>query len=162
MPVFFTKVPESQFNAEADFVVKESKTMHLVIGILLIIFSVIFFQGSILFGAVAALAGIVSLLKSRKDQTVMRINKTGFFYYGTLVTNWANFVSVDFVDEVPAISSSSAGLSDKFSLLLKYYKDERTGCFARKISLTNTQDKSEEEIIAAIRFYFKKFQERTN
>lgn len=157
MPVFFKKIPDDQFDADADFVVKESKKMHLVIGILLLIFSVIFFQGSVLFGAGAAVAGIVSLLKSRKDQIIMKVNGTGFFYYGKLITSWRNFVSVDFIDEPPAISSSSTGLSDKFFLALKYYKDDRPECFARKFSLTNTQDKSEEEIIAAIRFYYKNF-----
>jgi len=127
--------------------------MHLVIGILLLIFSIIFFQGSILLGIGAAIAGVASLVRSAKNQTVIIVNKTGFFHYGDLVTNWANFVSVDFVDEVPVFSSKSAGLSDKFSLIMKYYKDDRPECFACKIPLTNTQDKSEEEIIAAIRFY---------
>lgn len=157
VPLFFTKIPDDRFDAGTDFIVKESKKMHLVIGILLLVFSGIFFQGSVLFGAAAAVAGVFSLLKSRKDQTIMKVNSTGFFYYGDLITNWRNFVSVDFVDEPPAISSSSTGLSDKFFLALKYYKDGRPECFARKFSLTNTQDKSEEEIIAAIRFYYKNF-----
>lgn len=161
VPVFFQKISDNQFNAETDFVVKESKTMHLVIGILLLIFSVIFFQGSILLGTAAALAGIASLVRSAKNQTVIVVNNTGFFHYGDLVTSWKNFVSVDFVDEVPVFSSKSAGLSDKFSLVLKYYKDDRPECFACTIPLTNTQDKSEEEIMAAIRFYHLNFKKRT-
>jgi hypothetical protein len=36
--------------------------------------------------------------------------------------------------------------------MLKYYKDEKPGYFGRKIPLTDNQDKSEEEIIAAIKF----------
>ena len=62
---------------------------------------------------------------------------------------------MEFIDEAPALSSKSSGLSDKFFLRLKYYKDDRPGCFAYTIPLTNTQDKSEEEIIAATRFYRK-------
>ena len=45
MPVFFKKITDDQFNLETGFVVKESKRMHLIIGILLLIFAVIFFQG---------------------------------------------------------------------------------------------------------------------
>jgi hypothetical protein len=39
--------------------------------------------------------------------------------------------------------------------MIKYYKDGEPGYYGRKIRLTDTQDKSEEEIIAAVKFYYK-------
>jgi hypothetical protein len=119
----------------------------------MITLSLFLIKGSLVIAGATALIGIASLVASRKSQTIMTINKNGFFYYGSLLTNWSNFVSAEFLDEMPTLSSTSSGLSDKFSLYIKYYRDDKPGCFGRKIPLTNTQDKSEEEIIAAIRFY---------
>lgn len=59
------------------------------------------------------------------------------------------------MDEIPVLTSGSAGLSDKFSLYIQYYKNDQPGCFGRKIPLTNTPDKPEEEIMAAVRFYYR-------
>jgi hypothetical protein len=42
--------------------------------------------------------------------------------------------------------------------MIKYYKEGFPGYYGRKIRLTNTQDKSEEEIVTAITFYFKHYQ----
>ncbi len=152
---FFQKISEDQFQAEGDFVVKESKTMRLVIGLLLLAISIYMIKSSVVIGIVIAIAAIASFIASTKDRVIMTISKRGFFYYGSLLTNWKNFVSAEFIDEAPTISSSSTGFSDKFSLFIKYHKDDQPGCFGRKIPLTNTQDKSEEEILAAIRFYYR-------
>ena len=38
-------------------------------------------------------------------------------------------------------------------MMIRYYKSGEDGYFGRKIPFTDTQDKSEEEIIAAIKFY---------
>jgi len=37
--------------------------------------------------------------------------------------------------------------------LISYYKDGEDGCFVRKIPLTNTQDRAEEEIVEAMKFF---------
>lgn len=152
---FFQTITEDQFNADADFIVKESKKMRLIIGIFLLCFAVIMIRDYVWMAIVAAIPGIVSLVASTRDQVIMKINKSGFYYYGKLLTDWNNFVSAEFMDEMPVLMSGSAGLADKFSLYIKYYKTDQPGCFARKIPLTNTQDKSEEEIIAAVRFYYR-------
>jgi len=39
--------------------------------------------------------------------------------------------------------------------MIKYYEDGKPGYFGRKIPFTDTQDKSEEEIIGAVKFYYK-------
>ncbi len=77
----------------------------------------------------------------------MTINKNGFFHYGKLITNWNNFIDVAVKEEEKMFS-----IKDNFALFIKYYKDGEPGHFGRKIKLTNTQNKAEEEIIAAIKF----------
>jgi hypothetical protein len=88
----------------------------------------------------------------------MTINRNGFFYYGTLITSWGNFISARFHDDIPLPSNNSVAVSDKFYLVLRYYKDGRQEIYERRIRFTNTQNKSEEEILAAIRFYYKNSQ----
>ncbi|MBB1286948.1 hypothetical protein HRH25_21375 [Flavisolibacter sp. BT320] len=152
---FFQSISEDRFLAEEDFIVRESKKMRLIIGLFLLGFAVMMLQDYVWMAIVAAIPGIASVVASTRDQVIMKINKTGFYYYGKLLTDWNNFVSAEFMDEMPVLTSGSAGLSDKFSLYIKYYKTDQPGCFGRKIPLTNTQDKSEEEIIAAVRFYYR-------
>ena len=72
--------------------------------------------------------------------------------------DWDHFISEQFIDELPLPSSTSSGIRDRFFLMIKYYKDGKPGYFGRKICLTDSQDKSEEEIIAAVKFYYKQFE----
>jgi hypothetical protein len=158
MAVFFQNIPDDHFNVESDFMVKESKKMHLIIGIFFFIFSLAAFSVSLVMGGILLIFSIGMLVKSTKDQTIMKINREGIYYYGQLLTDWDNFISSEFIDELPLPSSNSNGLSDQFFLMIKYYKEGFPGYYGRKIRLTNTQDKSEEEIVAAITFYFKHYQ----
>jgi hypothetical protein len=153
--VYFQKITEDKFSPDSSFQVKESKKMRLFIGIIALGIAVVMVQGSVFMAVVAATFGVVSLIYSRRNQTIMEINKDGFFYYGRLVTNWNNFVSARFIDQAPQLSSNSLGISDQFFIAIRYRKVDSSNCFEQKIALTNTQDKSEEEILAAIRFYYK-------
>lgn len=150
---YFQKIPDKHFDADASFLVKESRTMRLVIGMVVLVLAVFIIRGSVIAGSILLVVGIATIIISRKTQVIMTINKNGFFYYGNLITNWKNFVSAQFLDEAPTLTASTTGFSDQFFLALRYYKDNHEGCFERKFPLTNTQDKSEEEILAAIRFY---------
>jgi hypothetical protein len=152
---FFQPISETQFQADADFVVKESKKMRRIIGGFFFLFSLFILKESIWIGLLVGVIGIGTLVVSMRNETVMTINREGFFYYNQLLTNWTNFVSAEFLDELPVPLSGSAGLSDQFFLYIKYHKNDKPGCFALKIPLTNTQDKAEEEILAAIRFYYR-------
>ena len=158
MPVFFQKISDDQFNFDADFLVKESKTMNSIVGIFFLILSFVAFFNSVLLGGLALLIAIGALVRSSKDITVMKINKTGFYYHGELITDWDHFISEQFIDELPLPSSTSSGMRDRFFLMIKYYKDGKPGYFGRKICLTDSQDKSEEEIIAAVKFYSNHFE----
>jgi hypothetical protein len=152
---FFQTISEDRFQLDADFVVKESKRMRLIIGSFFVLFSLFMLKDFLWMGIIVGSIGIGALIVSMRNETIMTINKDGFFYYDRLLTAWSNFVSAEFLDELPVQASGSAGLSDQFYLYVKYYKADKPGCFALKIPLTNTQDKSEEEILAAIRFYYR-------
>lgn len=130
--------------------------MRRIIGGFFLIFSLFMLRDFLWMGLIVAAIGTGVLVASVRNETVMNINANGFFYYDRLLTSWANFVSAEFLDELPVQMSGSAGLSDQFYLYIKYYKDDKPGLFALKIPFTNTQDKSEEEILAAIRFYYQR------
>ncbi|MDQ3278858.1 MAG: hypothetical protein M3Q06_11065 [Bacteroidota bacterium] len=159
MAVYFQKVAEDQFHEDASFVVKESKKMRLFIGLLTLGIAILMSRSSIWLAIPIAAFSVASLLASRKNRVIMIINKEGFFYYGKLLTDWTNFVSARFIDQVPQLSKSSLGISDQFYIAIRYHKDHDSNCYESKIALTNTQDKAEEEILAAIRFYYKKYQD---
>lgn len=149
MSHYFQKISDDQFNFESDFLVRESKSMNSVVGIFLLIFSLATFFMSVLMGAFVLLFAIGTLIRPSGNITIMQINKTGFYYYNELVTDWDHFISEEFIDDGP----SRRGI-DQFYLLVKYYKEGQPGYYGRKIRFTDTQDKSEEEIMAAIKFYY--------
>lgn len=160
MAVYFQKISHDQFHAEEGFVVRESKRMRLFIGLIALAIAALMTRSSIPLAILISIFGFASLLASRKNRVVMTINKEGFYYYGCLVTNWKNFVSASFIDQPPQLSKSSLGISDQFYIAVRYRKESDATCYERKIALTNTQDKAEEEIMAAIRFYYNISQEK--
>jgi hypothetical protein len=70
-----------------------------------------------------------------------------------MITDWNNFI-----DAIVAQDEENRRIpydvTDRFILVIRYGKLGHTGYFARKILMTATMDKSEEEIMAAIKFYY--------
>ncbi len=159
MAVHFQKISDKQFHPKKDFIVKDSKTMNVVFGIAFLFIALILSASfSKLFGLLMIIPAILFFRKSNENKMIMVVNKNGFYYYGELLTNWENFISAKFIDELPLPAPNSYGINDEYYLLLKYFKDGESGHFGRKIRLTNNQDKAEEEIMAAIAFYYKEYQ----
>jgi hypothetical protein len=152
MAVYFQKVLDDQFNPSSDFIVKESLGVNLITGIffLVLAFAFVFISWYGWFMVISVLAFIA---RGFQNKTIMVINKNGFYYYGELLTDWDHFISEEFIDDGPSLSWGTS--KDQFYVLIKYYKDGQPGYFGRKIPFTDSQDKSEEEIIAAIKFYYK-------
>jgi hypothetical protein len=151
----FQNIPDDHFNPDTDFIVRESSCMNYFIGGVSFIFALAFCFMSIYMGIFLLLCTIPVFARAAKKEIIMRINKKGFYYYGKLITSWESFIEVSFIDDVPLPDARTRGLNDQFSMMVKYYKDGAQGYYGRKIPFTDTQDKSEEEIIAAIRFYYK-------
>lgn len=88
--------------------------------------------------------------KGRANRIYIRINKTGIYQDGRLVTNWPNFINAFITQKETTIT-----IQDNFQLVLEYRKNENSTIgLRRKIALTNTQNKSEEDVMSAINFFW--------
>ena len=97
---------------------------------------------------VAIFPAIFNTAKAVMNRTVITINQKGIYHNTAFITNWNNFLNASITEENP-----NRNIDDRFVLLIEYRKDGIEGYFKRKIPLTNTQNKSEEEIIEAITFF---------
>ncbi|TCZ64707.1 hypothetical protein [Flaviaesturariibacter aridisoli] len=95
----------------------------------------------------AVIPAFIFFRKIRSKLVIMKIDAAGFSYYGRRLFTWPQFVSAKVVEE-----GGTSRFSDNFKLHLKYYREDGN-LYHRKLPLSNTQNKAEEEIIAAIRFY---------
>jgi hypothetical protein len=138
-----------------DFVVKESIGVNLIVALA--------FFGMFIYGLydkveggqenrhleillVALVPAILFLRKGLSKHRDITINKTGIYINNRLLTNWHNFREANVIQQEVTLS-----IQDNFVLYITYSEGERV--FRHKIPLRNTQNKAEEEIIEAIRFY---------
>ena len=152
-------MPENQLSIDKDFVVAESVVLDLCVGLF---FFILFFLAvkvsphddpdqqkpfvkSLYITLIPALFFTFKGLINKKTIT---INKTGIYNYNTLITDWKNFIRA-YIDQ----QTITGSISDNFVLFIEHYKDNQAGYFECKIPLTNTQNKSEEDVIAAINFF---------
>lgn len=149
---------------DSEFVVREDKVLDYILASL---FFAVFLYGlidailkhftslnylSYVFMILLAPA-ILFFAKARNKRIYIRINKKGIYQDEELVTGWSNLLNV-YVDqkEVKLIS-----IQDNFILVVEYLKDGVEQGFRRKIPLTNTQNKSEEEVLEAVKFFWKQY-----
>lgn len=147
---------QPKLNAESDFLVKESRSTNFIAGgFMIAVFFVSMMFGdfgwdNLLFGVcILLLPGAIAIARGKRNHTIMKINKTGIYYAGQLVTGWGLYYDAA-VKEKTEVNS----FRDNFVLDLRYYSPNYSLIYTRSIPLTNTHDKSEEEIIEAIRFYY--------
>jgi hypothetical protein len=147
---------ESKLDAEKDFSVKESKTINFIAGgIMLAVFFISMLYGdygwsNYIFSVCLFLVpGAIAVVRGRRNSTIMTINKIGFFYGGKQVTTWPLFY-----DAVVHDRTAVGSYKDNFVLDLRYYSPDFSLIYTYSIPLTNTQDKGEEGIIEAIKFYY--------
>src|SRR5690349_15055882 len=101
MPIFLQKISDDNFNADTDFHVKESRGCNLTMGILLLAITLLIIVSD-LSGALGGpfikifylliIPAILFIRRGSANNTVMTINKNGFFYAGQLLTSWENFI----------------------------------------------------------------------
>jgi hypothetical protein len=152
---------KNQLTKESQFIVGEDKVLDYVIAFL---FFGLFSYGlidAILKGftnfnylsfifLLALVPAIMSFARAKNKWIYIRINKTGIYQNEKLITGWSNLLNV-YVDQKEVVLS----IRDNFILVVEYRKDGFKQGFRRKIPLTNTQNKSEEEIMEAVRFFWK-------
>lgn len=100
-----------------------------------------------------ALIPVIFLMsKARNNRVYIRINKTGIYQGAQLITSWSNFLNA-YVSQKQVVIS----IQDNFILVVEYRKDISEKGFRRSIPLTNTQNKSEEEVLEAVQFFWKEY-----
>lgn len=146
----------SNLHIDKDFLVKESKGINFVVGgAMLGVFFICMLSAEmdwytyILAAGVFLIPGALAIARGRKNEIIIKINKTGFYYGGELVTDWNLFYDAQVTDDLKI-----ASIKDNFILKLRHYSADRNSIYTRDIPLANKQDKAEEEIIEAIRFYY--------
>jgi len=151
---------EATNNPPNEFIVKESATTNILIGLfflaLFIITLVNFIHNDkihndygtkklnyILIGTF--ITALIFIIKGLKHPTIITINKNGFYYFDILKTDWKNFISAEVIEE-----QVTGSYEDNFVLQLRFYK-ESEGYFVTKIPMRNTFNRSGEEVIEAIK-----------
>jgi len=153
-------MPKKTLTNDSEFIVGEEKA--------LVYFLAIAFLGLFLYGLidmivrrfsnisyldfvfiVALLPALLFWRKGRSNHIYIRVNKKGIYQDEKLVTNWPNFLNAYIAQKEKTIS-----IQDNFQLVVEHLKDGYTDGFRRKIPLTNTQNKSEEDVLAAIKFFW--------
>ena len=103
---------------------------------------------------IAVLPAWFFVRKGKSKRIYIRINKSGIYQDEKLVTSWANFLNAYIAQKKP--KSMRPRLQDNFVLVVEYLKDKMSDKGVRRqIPLTNTQNKSEEEVLEAVKFFWK-------
>jgi hypothetical protein len=148
---------------ETEFKVGQEKVLNYVMGC---IFFALFLYGlvdpiknnfknidyqSIVF--ILALAAAVYCFKGAQSKRVyIRVNKSGIFQDEKLVTDWSGLIKV-YIGQKE--KTGLINLLDNFILVVEFRKDHTKTGLRRKIPLTNFQNKSEEEVLEAVQFFWK-------
>lgn len=101
---------------------------------------------------VAALAPVIMYFIRKKVQTkVITINSNGIYSHTKLITDWKHFRSAK-TDQLPL---GVGDPRDKVVLIVQFYNDQRDKYFEQQIRLYNTLNKSEEQILEAINYFYR-------
>lgn len=162
MPIYFQKISDKNFDPDGDFFVKDSKGCNITAGVAFFIaFALIVSidQFNIKNPSIyqllyfSIIPGVYLVKRGLTNRTIITVNRKGFYYFEELVTNWDNFIDAA-IRQDEENRSYPYDLSDRFMLFVRYGKFGHENYFGRKFLLTAVMDKSEEEIMAAIKFYY--------
>jgi branched-subunit amino acid transport protein len=152
------KIP---LSIDSQFVVREDKVLDYILAALFFAlflyglidmilhhFTKINYQSFIFMIALAP--AFIFFIKGKNKRVYIRINKMGIYQDEKLVTGWSNLLNA-FISQKETVLT----IQDNFILVLEYRKDSFKQGFRRNIPLTNTQNKSEEDVLAAVNFFWK-------
>ena len=156
------KIP---LNKDSDFVVGEEKVLNYILATLCF---ALFVYGLIdaarrhfinidyqsFFFALALIPAFLFFKKARSNRVYIRINKNGIYQDEKLVTGWANFLKAHITQKE---KTGIINIQDNFLLVIEYKKTGFQQGFRHRIPLTNTQNKSEEEVLEAVIFFWNEY-----
>lgn len=158
-----TVMGKARLTKDSEFLVREEKVLNYILaGLFLALFLYgvidalrhfknIDYQSYIF--ALALAPAIYCFRRAHSKRVYIRVNKTGIYQDGRLVTGWSNLLKVFVTQkEIKRIS-----IVDNFILVVEYRKDGFPQGFRSKLPLTNTQNKSEEEVLEAVEFFWKEY-----
>lgn len=154
---------KTQLTKESQFIVGENKGLDYVLAFLCLL---LFIYGladairlefkninaSTFVFLIALFAAIVFFKKGKSKRVYIRINAKGIYQDEKLVTSWSNFLNA-YINQAEKLIT----VQDNFQLVVEFRKEGTDQGIRRKIPLTNTQNKSEEEVLEAIKFYWTNF-----
>ena len=153
------KIP---LTKDSEFVVGEEKVLNYI---MTAFFIALFLYGlidalrrhfinidyqSFIFG-LALVPAIYCFRRAHSNRVYIRVNRTGIYKDEQLVTGWSNLLNA-FITQKE--KTGIFNIVDNFILVVEYIKDGSPEGFRRKIPLTNTQNKSEEEVLEAVQFFW--------
>ncbi|HEV7779705.1 MAG TPA: hypothetical protein VGO58_00485 [Chitinophagaceae bacterium] len=143
---------------DSQFIVGEERVLNYVItGIFLAVFILGCFDIKSLGIALVLPLGLAVFyfIKARSKKIFIRINIRGIYQDEKLVTGWDHFIKAT-LSQKPQVLD----IRDNFVLIVDYRKEGIMGGQRRTIPLTNTQNQSEEDVLAAVKFFLHEYRDK--
>lgn len=159
-------MPNQKLTRDSEFTVGEEKLLNYILALLCF---ALFMYGLIdavrknfvhvdyqsFFFALALWPAILFFKKAGSKRVYIRINKNGIYQDGEMITGWADFLKAYLAQQE---KKSMFNIQDRFQLIVEHRKkgDPRQG-LRKKIPLGNTQNRSEEEVLQAVNFFYQQY-----
>ena len=153
---------KTPLSKDSEFVVREEKVLNFILASLCLAlflyglidaarrhFTKIDYQSFVF--ALALLPAFLFFKKARSSRVYIRINKNGIYQDEKLITHWPGLMKAYIAQKE---KKGFFNIQDNFLLVVEYKKDAANQGFRHKIPLTNTQNKSEEEVLDAVKFFW--------
>ena len=163
--IFITKtnrLAKTALNKNSEFLVKEEKVLNYVLAALLLALfgygvidaigrklSDIDYQSYIFF--LAIFPAIYCFRRAHSQRVYIRINKKGIYQDERLVTDWAGFLKAYITQKKKSLYT----IQDHFVMVVEYRKPGTTQGLRRVIPVKNTQNRSQEDVLPAVHFFWK-------
>jgi hypothetical protein len=102
-----------------------------------------------LFYAAALAISLMFFKKFRSNRVFLRINHAGIYKDEKLVTDWDHLIRAHITQREGRLLN----LTDAFILVIEYTKTDPEKGYRTIVPLTNTQNRSEEDIMAALKHF---------
>jgi len=145
-----------ELNPDTEFTVTEATLVDLLIALVFICM----FVSAVLYGSgnraldrvmyLSLFPGIGFAIRAFIKKAAILVNKKGIWFAGQPVTDWNNFIAA----KINQLEMRSGGWEDRNELAVEYYKGTEGDVYKKTIALLSTQNKSGEEIIAAIEYFY--------
>ena len=93
--------------------------------------------------------------KAQSKRVYIRVNRKGIYQDERLVTGWKGLLKASIGQKEKTIT-----IKDNFMLILEFVKDDPKKGYRKMIPLTNTQNQAEEDVLAAVQYFWKLYRQQ--